>query len=142
MQPYQPNLAGKGRRFANFLIDYVAILVLGLVVGIIMGVVMGSAAEAALEGWRAYLFGGLVYAGYYAVMEAAGGRTLGKLATGTTVVDEQGGKPTHQQILIRSVARLIPFEPFSVLLVDDARGWHDSLAKTYVVRTRAAPATT
>lgn len=63
-------------------------------------------------------------------MEGLYGASIGKLATGTRVVNAQGGRPALRQI----VARWIPFEPFSVLFSNDRRGWHDSLAKTWVVR--------
>jgi uncharacterized RDD family membrane protein YckC len=62
-------------------------------------------------------------------------RTVGKFITQTIVVDEHGEKPHHETILIRSLCRLIPFNPFSVLFL--GRGWHDSISKTYVVNKKA-----
>ena len=53
--------------------------------------------------------------GYYVILEASFGWTIGKLVTGTRVVRFDGDKPHFPQILGRTFARFIPFEPFSVL---------------------------
>lgn len=75
---------------------------------------------------------------YYIPLEGMFGVTVGKLITGTRVVDEQGRPPSWGQAIGRTFARLIPFEPFSLLFSEDKRiaGWHDRLPKTLVVRTR------
>ena len=74
---------------------------------------------------------------YYIPMESIFGFTIGKLVTGTRVVTEDGGKPRWGQIVGRTFARFIPFEPFSLLFSsEERRGWHDSLPKLYVVRKR------
>ena len=64
---------------------------------------------------------------------------MGKWITGTRVVDERGDPPSWRQACLRSLARLIPFEAFSVLFSEDgmARGWHDSLPRTRVVIRRS-----
>jgi uncharacterized RDD family membrane protein YckC len=72
---------------------------------------------------------------YYITLESLWGRTLGKLVTGTIVVDARGLRPTFGQICVRSFARFIPFEPFS-FLGRVPRGWHDKLPNTYVVKAR------
>ena len=102
------------------------------------------------SGWGAWLDGmtrwqerllGIAFAMlYYTALEGATGVTLGKLLTGTRVVDEEGRKPTPRQALLLSVSRMVPFEMFSVLLADDddPRGWHDRWPRTRVVlRSRA-----
>jgi uncharacterized RDD family membrane protein YckC len=73
-----------------------------------------------------------MYLLYYIVMEGTLGRTVGKYLTNSTVVDEDGYKPSFVKILIRSICRLIPLEALS-FLVSDAVGWHDKLSKTRVV---------
>ncbi|MFQ6309844.1 RDD family protein [Lysobacter capsici] len=75
---------------------------------------------------------------YYVPLEGMFGVTLGKLVTGTRVVDEQGRPPSWGQVLGRTFARFIPFEAFSVLFAREDRvsGWHDRLPKTLVVRIR------
>lgn len=72
---------------------------------------------------------------YYNFFEIFFARTIGKFITNTIVVDENGEKPHHDTILIRSLCRLIPFEMISFIGIP-ARGWHDSLSKTFVVDKR------
>ena len=59
-------------------------------------------------------------------------RTFGKYFTKTIVVKHDGSRPNMKSIMIRTLSRLIPFEPFSFLTAD--RGWHDTLSVTYVVK--------
>ena len=83
------------------------------------------------------LVGWAVIVIYYLIFEATTGRSLGKLITGTKVVTaNQQHRASFLQILGRSIARLIPFEQFSIL-TSDHRMWHDSLSRTIVVDVRA-----
>jgi uncharacterized RDD family membrane protein YckC len=82
-----------------------------------------------------YLFSMIIILAYYVPQEALYGRTLGKLATGTKVVDENGGKPSFKQVLGRTFSRFIPFEAFT-FFASDARGLHDKLPRTFVVKCR------
>lgn len=66
------------------------------------------------------------------VFEQLFGQSVGKMITRTKVVTENGDKPSFGQIIVRNLARLIPFEAFS-LLAKNPVGWHDSLSKTVVV---------
>ena len=75
---------------------------------------------------------------YYFVLEAIFNTTVGKCVTGTTIVNESGNKPGIAQIIGRTVCRFIPLEAFS-FFGRDARGWHDSLSVTYVVKAAADP---
>ncbi len=70
--------------------------------------------------------------GYYFVFEVTLGRTPAKFLTGTRVVSMDGSRATTGQILGRSLARFVPFEPFSFL--GSSRGWHDSWSRTRVVK--------
>ena len=62
------------------------------------------------------------------------GRSLGKLITGTMVVNENGSLPTSNDFLKRNFSRIIPFDAFSFF---GARGWHDSWSNTKVVKRTA-----
>jgi uncharacterized RDD family membrane protein YckC len=134
--------AGRWRRFFNWTIDKIAITCVGGVVGVVIALVGGEAAISRLEGmnrWEEYLFGLPIYVAYYVVMEGVFGITLGKLCTGTRVVDERGEPIRFRHALLRSLCRLIPFDALSVLMSDDkvVRGWHDSIPGTHVVLRRA-----
>ncbi|MCW1913899.1 RDD family protein [Luteolibacter sp. GHJ8] len=129
--------ASRGQRFLNYLID-TTVLVVGVgVLAFIYGVVAGGTLddENAGEGvaFNLMIYG--LFAIYYAIFESTTGVTLGKLVTGTKVVDANGNKPSFGKALGRSLCRFIPFEPFS-LFNSESRGWHDSIPKTWVVRSR------
>lgn len=136
--------AGRWRRFFNFVIDYacwnLVVVVLAVPYAAYLYAQGGEVALARMEN------GGLLFnmmfniSGillYYIPFEGFFGLTIGKLVTGTRVVDARGGKPTLGHAFLRTLGRFIPFEPLSILFSDeDRRGWHDSLPDTYVVRKR------
>ncbi len=125
--------AGKGQRFLTMLIDYAVYFALVFVAAIVVAIIAGP---QALEGARSYAVSIPVFLLYWTLFEAFFGRTVGKFVCGTRVVTNQGTAPSFGQALGRTLSRMIPFEAFSVLFSEDATGWHDSIAKTKVVRTR------
>ncbi len=137
--------AGRWRRFFNWAIDYACFTLLSIALLIPYTVWLAmqgdEAGLAALEQpnfVRDYGIGILGMLLYYVPMEGLFGFTVGKLVTGTRVVNTQGGRPTWAQAFGRTLCRLIPFEPFSLFFSKDGevRGWHDSVPKTWVVRRR------
>lgn len=142
MEQYAPGsrvvAVSRWLRFANLLIDEIAIFAFSWIIG--FSIAFGAAMlqmPGIVEGMQnaSTLIGIVLMVLYYLLFEAATSRTVGKMVTGTKVVNADGGKPTFGQIAGRSVARLIPFEPFSVLLTGSRCGWHDSLPGTYVVKS-------
>lgn len=127
--------AGKGRRFLNLIIDYIAQLIFAIILGFIIVILGGAEIISKLQGTSEFIFGLLILLSYYILMESIFGRTIGKYITGTKVVDETGRKPSLGQVIGRSFSRFIPFEAFSFLGAE-TRGWHDSLPKTLVVICR------
>lgn len=126
------------KRFVNHFIDVIAFYIFTFVMAFMSGIVAVLVSPDSLndlEGPHSqlgqYLFGIVLYITYYTVLEASTGRTLGKLVTGTRVVDNDGKLPSLGRILKRSVLRLVPFEAFSFL--GDSRGWHDRWSDTWVV---------
>jgi uncharacterized RDD family membrane protein YckC len=132
-------LATRGQRFGNYIIDMVAhniVNVIPIVIAFILSEFFGS---YELSFWLEdinpgvdFLIGYLVVVLYYFTFESLTGKSLGKLATNTKVLMENGTEPTSHAIFIRSLSRLIPFEQFS-FLSDLPKGWHDTIAKTVVV---------
>ena len=125
--------AGRGARLLNFLIDSVISRML-LVKALAFLVVALDLGPSVRSWWT--VIGVAAIVAYYVVLEAAFGWTLGKLITGTRVVAYNGARPSVLQILGRTAARFIPFEPFSLLGGSPPHGWHDSLSGTRVVRVR------
>ncbi len=119
-------IATKGKRLINEIID---ICVIFLLIRLIIGGML-LFRNFFFNNIDFKLFSVFVYFTYYFIFEIINNRTVGKLFTNTKVIDENGGKPNWGHVLVRTLCRLIPFEPLSFLGV---RGWHDSLSKTMVI---------
>lgn len=77
-----------------------------------------------------YIFVIIARALYYPFYEIIFNATPAKLLTESRVVTSGGQKPAPSTIIARTVARFIPFEPFSFF--GEGR-WHDSVTNTRVV---------
>jgi len=125
-------LATKLQRMSNLLIDtlaFFALMVLVLIAGQLVSPTLGQ--KLASDN---LLFFSLFIL-YYTLFEFFLDWTPGKLITGTRVVTDTGGAPSFQQLLVRAVVRLVPFEPLS-FLGDPPVGWHDRWSRTRLIRTR------
>jgi len=114
--------ASPGIRVVHLIVDYVGfflVLVAVFAVGGLLGTRMPP------------LIAYPVLIGYYLFFEGVLSATPGKLLTRSRVVSIDGSKPSFGQVLGRTFARFVPFEPFSCL---SGSGWHDSWTKTRVVR--------
>lgn len=87
----------------------------------------------------------MLVTGYFVVFHAREGKTIGKWLLGLRVVGEEDRPLSYSQALIRSAAGL--FSGLSVvgflwiIWQREKRGWHDLVARTWVVR-EWAPAST
>lgn len=117
--------ASQGRRFVNFLIDY---YIVSWSLSFLAGYLFPYADELAL--WVISL---LFIILYFFLFETFTGKTLGKLITGTKVLNLLDEKPSAGQVLIRTFSRFIPFDAFSYFSSRPV-GWHDSISKTYVAQ--------
>jgi uncharacterized RDD family membrane protein YckC len=111
--------ASQSTRFANYFVD--------VLVQIVIIAVLSTFGDSGAEL--------LVSVGYFIVFEGFFARTPGKWLTKTRVVTLAGDRPSFGQILGRTLARMVPFEPFS-FLGRNRRGWHDRWSNTRVVRDR------
>ena len=131
-------LASHSQRFLNLLMDYIAQLFLFIIAFTIAVMIAESNGNKEFmvnfvkNDIAQYTFVTCIALVYYNVFEILFARTVGKFITQTIVVDENGEKPNHETILVRTLCRLIPFEILSFLVMP-ARGWHDRISKTYVV---------
>ena len=128
--------ASNGKRFLNYILDSVFVFISSFILSfIIMFIIIYSSSDLSFldEDHRLwdYLLGFCISMVYYTLLEATTGRTIAKYITRTKVVTEEGEKPGFKTILLRSICRFIPFEPFSFF--GEGNGWHDSLSKTEVV---------
>lgn len=129
--------AGTGKRFANFILDWIFIYIFIVVLIFSLGLIMEIVAPGTIytiSNNKVFIYT-LVYFSYllyYVTLEATTGRTIGKFITGTKVITMEKDQPGFSIILLRTICRFIPFEPFS-FLSDSKTGWHDRLSKTRVV---------
>ena len=125
------------KRFINYIVDMIIFyaIIFGIFVFIesnnpsfLINDLTGESHDALI-----YFITFLIFFGYYALMEKnAGGRTIGKLLTGTKAIREDGEKLTAKDAILRTLCRFVPFEPLSGF----GTPWHDSWTKTTVVNAR------
>lgn len=131
-------MAKPEQRFLNWVLDTVALIFIVLFFVVVISVVAKSYGNKTvipyimLHPIGQYTFVSIIRLLYYICLETWFGRSIGKFATKTIVVDENGERVTHEVILIRSLCRLIPFYEISFLF-NPNRWWHDTISKTYVV---------
>ena len=138
--------ASTGQRFLNYLIDNLLMRFgLSILTSMGVGVILGLIAPEYLQQIAyeentidvfllTYLVGIVNYLLYYTICEKAfRGYTLGKLITGTRVIRVDGGELTFKDALLRTLSRLVPFEPFSAF---GGHPWHDTWTNTMVVKSR------
>ena len=147
------------RRFHRFLAFVIDAIVLLVVVAILNGV--GLIDTISFDESEVSTIDGVVQAavafGYYFVLTAAFGATLGKMALGMRVVDADGNKAGVVPVLVReaiaralgamitalvgaSIGNLVGLAVGVIIIImilfDEKRqGLHDKVAKTFVVRT-------
>lgn len=129
-------MASRGKRFANYLIDMLTFYVVGIVVfGTIIVLFPGSYTEASTRGgsYVQNLVSLVLYGIYMGALEAVfKGRTLGKLITGTRAVNEDGSEISAGTAFLRGLSRAVPFSVFSALGAW-CHPWHDRWTNTYVI---------
>jgi len=129
------------QRFANYMVDiaiyygynYLAGMALGFFIVLTRGntSIIGESLSSKLF---LYVFAYFNHVTLFAFIEGATkGRTLGKLITGTKAVKDDITPITWRDALMRSLCRIIPFEPLSGF---GAYPWHDSTTNTRVIKNR------
>lgn len=136
------DFAGVGRRISGGLIDLVVTVVGVILVGWIFGLSestsTGGKMSYSIEGWP-FLFACLVVFLLFAAMEAFLGKTPGKFAVSTRVVDEDGDQINLVSALIRNALRFVDGIAFYIVglvivaIDGENRRLGDILAKTRVV---------
>ncbi|MCT2562641.1 RDD family protein [Chryseobacterium herbae] len=129
--------ASKGARFANYMIDLVAFYIVFFIILMLLTVInpaygewLANAHDLALR-----LLGIISYALFSFLVEAlTGGRSLGKLITGTKVIMTDGQKPSVGDYFLRNMIRgIIVVDQLSFL---GENGLHDSWSNTRVINIK------
>jgi uncharacterized RDD family membrane protein YckC len=141
----EPELASTGQRFVNYLIDilvfYGVIIIFGMLAGAGLAASDKFSEGATEEDVQSAFLGGvfLIYAFvfgflflYYTLLEGSKGKTLGKMVTKTRVIREDGEPMTYGKAFLRTLCRMVPFEPLSIFF--GMQMWHDKWTGTVVVK--------
>lgn len=130
---FNPVLASAGQRFVNYLID---IIIFDIIIAVIKNIfAIGTAliytpnvyTNFFLNLFISYL---CIVVLYFLSELGFKGRTIGKFVTNTKAINEDGSEMNAKTILIRSLCRIVPFEPFSAF---GGHPWHDKWSKTFVI---------
>jgi uncharacterized RDD family membrane protein YckC len=117
-------------RLFNWLLDTFVCLVFFIV--FIKLSFQGKPSDNTLRALKYYFL--LLNAFYYLLLELIFKTTIGKIITRTKIVGENNEEIKLKNILIRTLARFIPFEGISVLFNDDNLILHDTLSKTKITK--------
>lgn len=127
LDDYGVNLtrANAGQRFGNFFIDIIVYYALFFLLSTLINQILVILITPLVN---------LVALGlYFSLVELLfGGRTPGKMITGTKAVQEDGSPITSSQAFARGFSRVVPFEAFSAL-GSGTYPWHDRWSRTYVI---------
>ena len=121
-----------GNRFVHWLVDMIVMYAVFFMIGIVIRM-FGLYSIGRFIQFHPFICGVTGFFIYYVFCESIWGRTVGKLCTNSIVVAENGGKPAFATILLRTLIRNVPFEPFSILS-SSSKMWHDTWVKTVVVK--------
>lgn len=129
----RPRNASRGTRLVNSLVDSVANTLLSSVMGFFYGLtrlpvdpMLGAVVVLSITVFATI--------GYHVFFEYFFNKTPAKWLTHTRVVRVDGGRPRFLQIVGRTLARYVPFEPLSFL--SRTVGWHDRWSGTRVIVDR------
>jgi uncharacterized RDD family membrane protein YckC len=126
------------QKYADFLTRFIAIFIDAIVVSIISSILSTTkgGSSSAISTMPGFLIGGL----YYVLMWSyQNGQTLGKKVMKIKVVREDGKPVDLTTSILRYIGYFISafvfFLGFLWILFDSKKqGWHDKIAKTYVVK--------
>jgi uncharacterized RDD family membrane protein YckC len=141
--PGVPNLATPGERLIAALIDFGILIAVAIVVGILSAVLrqVHLGFVGALLGLANFCFG-IAYFVYLWSQDnpwTGKGQTIGKKMRGIKIVKVDGSDLTLTDAIIRYIGYMISSFivglGFIWILIDaNKQGWHDKIAKTYVVK--------
>lgn len=131
---YQYEPADKVSRFVNNFLDRIIVIMIAGTVAGTLSTVSGLLTDSTEPGGFVVLLAILTIPGYYIGLEWKLGKTVGKMATKTHVINEHGGPISLGQAVGRFFCRIIPFDAFVALFSSSGRALHDSIPDTWVVK--------
>ena len=130
---FNPVFASTGKRFLNYLIDGIIFYIIAVIL-LVAVFYTEDIADSASNNLMLRLVAMLMFAVFYFLSELIfKGRSIGKFITGTKAVNADGSDMRVETILLRSLSRVVPFEPFSAF---GGHPWHDKWTRTHVIDVR------
>ncbi len=129
------------RRLLSFVVDFSIINVWATNLNLIAYLVLGEGylhwSELAFRGFM-LLIVIIAWSSYYWMFEYFGGATVGQALTGMRPWTNKEVSSRSRQILRRSIARIIPFEPLSIF---SGLTWHERFSETRTLPENFDPET-
>ncbi|MFA7314403.1 MAG: RDD family protein [Candidatus Magasanikbacteria bacterium] len=129
------------KKYAGFWIRFLAIIIDSVLLSFI-GSLFGATTYSGLSvsvsytGWKA-----LIPLAYVLIFWIWKGATPGKMVLGLKIIEEDGKKLTWQKAVVRYLSMFLSGIAFCLGFFwigfnPKKQGWHDLLAKTYVIKTK------
>jgi len=129
------NIVKRCTRFINFIVDFLCFIFITTIIFFVIGRYID--ASIIENGYSNRLLSILIYLTYYTVFESVFSTTPGKLVTKTKVVEKNTNSISFSTAVIRSVSRIIPFEPISIFFSANKLSWHDKFSNTKVIKVKS-----
>jgi uncharacterized RDD family membrane protein YckC len=130
------NIASVGKRVLGAIIDIIVLFIVMIIFSFLFGAAEGS--SFAVSGFAAFIMY-LIWFAYFVVLEVTTGKTIGKYAVKTRVVNESGGQISWGASIVRNLLRIIDgfffyLVGFIIALASkENQRLGDMVSKTYVV---------
>lgn len=137
----EDNRASSSIRFANYIIDLIVLIIINTILSFASILIYSYTSISFFYFYNnggllwEFFTGNLVSFIYYFLWEKySNGRTVGKYVTNTRTISIDGNDVTTQQVLYRTLSRIVPFDALSFL--GGGNGWHDSWSDTRVINVK------
>lgn len=127
------SVVSSGTRIVHFFVDFVAFFITALILSLISGLFITTNDQTVLK-LVSYVLFFISFFTYFVVMEFKFQKTIGKFLTKTKVVMIDGQRPRLNDIISRTLYRLIPIDQISFIFTKN--GFHDSFSKTTVIKEK------
>ncbi len=126
--------ASMSKRFVNYIIDSIVVFIILFLIAFTLEILYpGLISESNIGSLSERLVGIISYGIIMSFTEIVSqGKSIGKLITGTKVIEEDGSSLSIGKAIIRNFIRAIPFDAFSAF-GNPCKPWHDSWSQTIVV---------
>jgi uncharacterized RDD family membrane protein YckC len=125
------NIVSQWIRLIHFIVDFIAFCIIFIILGTLIGYIIHTTDQLAF-GLINYSMLLISFFAYFVFMEFKYQKTIGKFLTKTKVVLKDGQPPLLNDIIIRTLCRLIPLDQFSFIFTRN--GFHDYLSNTTVIK--------